>query len=234
MITKITCPSCQTLGQFAVDGGNFKGPYRCWKCRALFTLDMANSEVVSLTPLTEEEFQKIKAEQDAKKRGLRSPSAAQTAPKSEQTPAPQPPAHEENPIVWPRIPNKPPVENKEPELPKQTFSWPRVHNTEPDLTSSTDKPSTAQETTFPASGDRAQRPINGIILFQTITNLVDAEKLLNNEGCSVTRIAAPLDSPSGAKIVLRFHWSQYETVKRLLAQSGVEFLGIKPLPTHME
>ena len=42
MIAKIICPSCQTLGQFSVDGGNFKGPYRCWKCRTLYTLDMVS------------------------------------------------------------------------------------------------------------------------------------------------------------------------------------------------
>jgi len=69
MIAKIICPSCQTLGQFSVDGGNFKGPYRCWKCRTLYTLDMVNSAVVSLQPLTEEEFKEIKAKQEAEKKG---------------------------------------------------------------------------------------------------------------------------------------------------------------------
>jgi hypothetical protein len=69
MIAKIICPSCQTMGQFSVDGGNFKGPYRCWKCRALYTLDMVNSAVVSLQPLTDEEFKEIKAKQEAEKHG---------------------------------------------------------------------------------------------------------------------------------------------------------------------
>jgi len=69
MIAKIICPSCQTLGQFSVDGGNFKGPYRCWKCRTLYTLDMVNSAVVSLQPLTDEEFKEIKAKQEAEKHG---------------------------------------------------------------------------------------------------------------------------------------------------------------------
>ena len=75
MIAKIVCPSCQTLGQFSVDGGNFKGPYRCWKCRTLYILDMVNSAVVSLQPLTDEEFKEIKAKQEAENTAI--PAAAE-------------------------------------------------------------------------------------------------------------------------------------------------------------
>jgi len=36
----------------------FNGPYRCWKCKALFTLRIEGKEIKSLDPLSEEEFQK--------------------------------------------------------------------------------------------------------------------------------------------------------------------------------
>ena len=99
MIAKIICPSCQTMGQFSVDGGNFKGPYRCWKCRALYTLDMVNSAVVSLQPLTDEEFKEIKAKQEAEKKGHTSGGGiAHTTPQS-------PPEHAE-PVIWPKVENR--------------------------------------------------------------------------------------------------------------------------------
>ena len=149
MIAKIICPSCQTLGQFSVDGGNFKGPYRCWKCRTLYILDMVNSAVVSLQPLTDEEFKEIKAKQEAEKHGHTSgggmahptpqapPEHAEPViwPKVENrntgSAAPHidsqtPPAHEHNPVIWPKVPNKVVEENTAPEFPKQSFTWPKA------------------------------------------------------------------------------------------------------------
>lgn len=70
---------------------------------------------------------------------------------------------------------------------------------------------------------------NGIILFKTTAALVKAEKLLNNEGCTITRIPVPLDQHSDCAIGLRFPWSQYETVKSLLDRDGVETQGIRQL-----
>jgi len=37
---------------------DYIGPYRCWKCRALFTVEIKNDELVSYKPLTEEELKK--------------------------------------------------------------------------------------------------------------------------------------------------------------------------------
>ena len=222
MIAKITCPSCKTMGQFAVEGGNFKGPYRCWKCRTLYTLDMVNSEVVSLQPPTEEEFEKLKAEQEAEKRGHKGDVTSQTA---SQVPL----AHENNPVIWPKLSNKVIEENKQPEFPKQPFVWPKVQNSEPNLNTPNEKPSATPQTPFVLPGEKAQRKSNGVILFQTIAMLVEAEKLLNNEGCTITRITAPVDPPSGSNIARRFPWSQYETVKSLLDKAGVKTEGIKQI-----
>ena len=50
---------------------SYEGPYRCWKCRALFTIELKNDELIFCEPLSEEELQKqqeMKAIQDKLKR----------------------------------------------------------------------------------------------------------------------------------------------------------------------
>jgi len=67
MLVKIKCPACQTEGSLSLVESTYKGPYKCWKCRALFTISLEKDELISCDPLTEEEFQKqqeIKALQD--------------------------------------------------------------------------------------------------------------------------------------------------------------------------
>ncbi|MFC1972630.1 hypothetical protein ACFLVE_04430 [Chloroflexota bacterium] len=49
----------------------YQGPYRCWKCHALFTIELKDNKLTSWEPLSEEEFRKqqeIKAVQDKLKR----------------------------------------------------------------------------------------------------------------------------------------------------------------------
>ena len=68
---KIKCPVCQTDGSISLIEASYEGPYKCWKCRALFTIELKNNKLMSCEPLTEEEFQKqqeIKALQDKFKR----------------------------------------------------------------------------------------------------------------------------------------------------------------------
>ncbi len=244
MIAKIICPSCQTLGQFSVDGGNFKGPYRCWKCRTLYILDMVNSAVVSLQPLTDEEFKEIKAKQEAEKHGHT--SGGGTAHPTPQAPpehadpvewskvenrntgsaAPHidcqtPSAHEHNPVIWPQVPNKVGEENTAPAFPKQSFTWPKAQES--------GKPCETSQSPFVLPGEGTQKKSNGVILFQTVALLAEAEKVMNNEGCTITRITSPVDPPSGSNIALRFPWSQYETVKASLDKAGVKTQGIKQL-----
>ena len=252
MIAKIICPSCQTLGQFSVEGGNYKGPYRCWKCRTLYTLDMVNSEVISLQPLTEEEFTEIKANQEAQKRGHTSiggmaHTTPQTPPEhvepviwpkvenrntgsaAAHTDSQTPLAQENNPVIWPKVSNKVEEESTSHDFPKQSFIWPKVQRRESDLNAGSGKPSETSRTPFVLPGEKTSIKGNGVILFQTIAILAEAEKVLNNEGCSITRITSPVDAPSGSNIALRFPWSQYETVKSSLDKAGVKTQGIKQL-----
>jgi hypothetical protein len=213
---------------------------------------MANSEVISLQPLTEEEFTEIKAKQEAQKRGHTSGGGMahitpQTPPEhvepviwpkvenrntgsaAAHTDSQTPLAQENNPVIWPKVSNKVVEENTANEFPKQSFTWPKVQRRESDLNTESGKPSETSRTPFVLPGEKTQIKGNGVILFQTIAILAEAEKVLNNEGCSITRIASPVDAPSGSNIALRFPWSQYETVKSSLDKAGVRTQGIKQL-----
>jgi len=70
---------------------------------------------------------------------------------------------------------------------------------------------------------------NGIILFQSVTNLTKAEKLIAAEGCTTTRVPAPLNSRTGCTIGLRFPWSQEETIKSILEKGDAQFLEMRQL-----
>jgi len=56
MIVKIKCPKCDTEGSFSLLDSSYQGPYRCWKCTALFTIRMVDNELKSCEPLSQEEF----------------------------------------------------------------------------------------------------------------------------------------------------------------------------------
>ena len=56
MLVKIKCPACATEGTTSFVGNTYEGPYKCWKCKALFTIKLDNGEVQSCEPLSEEEL----------------------------------------------------------------------------------------------------------------------------------------------------------------------------------
>ena len=58
MMVKIKCPKCGTEGSLSLVESNYEGPYRCWKCRGLFTIKMESNEMKSFEPLSEDEFDK--------------------------------------------------------------------------------------------------------------------------------------------------------------------------------
>jgi len=71
MMLKIKCPECNTEGSISLVESNYDGPYRCWKCRGLFTIKIENDELKSWEPLSQEDFEKqqqLKAMQDKLKR----------------------------------------------------------------------------------------------------------------------------------------------------------------------
>ncbi len=71
MMLKIKCPKCNTEGSFSLVESSYHGLYRCWKCRAPFTIKIENNELKSCEPLSQEEFdkqQEMKALRDKFKR----------------------------------------------------------------------------------------------------------------------------------------------------------------------
>ena len=56
MIVKIRCHKCSTEGSVSLAESSYQGPYRCWKCRELFTIKMENSKLKSCEPLSQEDF----------------------------------------------------------------------------------------------------------------------------------------------------------------------------------
>jgi acetyl-CoA carboxylase beta subunit len=65
---EIKCPHCDAIGKMSLVQEIFEGPYRCWKCRSLFTIIIANKKLQSCEPLSEEEFAKWQEAQDILKR----------------------------------------------------------------------------------------------------------------------------------------------------------------------
>lgn len=69
---EIKCPKCETAGSFSLSQTSYQGPYRCWKCRELFTIEIENNELKSCEPLSQEEFarqQELDSLKDQFKRG---------------------------------------------------------------------------------------------------------------------------------------------------------------------
>jgi len=56
MILKIKCPECNTEGGFSLADPSYEGPYRCWKCKGLFTMKIEDNQLKSCEPLSQEEF----------------------------------------------------------------------------------------------------------------------------------------------------------------------------------
>ncbi len=56
VMVKIKCPKCETEGSLSLTQSSYRGPYKCWKCREFFTIEMVNNELKSCEPLSQEEF----------------------------------------------------------------------------------------------------------------------------------------------------------------------------------
>ena len=54
---EIECPECQSIGKMSLAQTLYEGPYRCWKCRSLYKIVLANDKLQSIEPITEEELE---------------------------------------------------------------------------------------------------------------------------------------------------------------------------------
>ncbi len=58
MLIKIKCPACATEGTTSFVETRYSGPYKCWKCKALFTVRIEDGELKACAPLSEEDYKK--------------------------------------------------------------------------------------------------------------------------------------------------------------------------------
>jgi len=72
MMITIKCPKCGTEGSLSLVEPTYEGPYRCWKCRELFSIKIEGNELKSCEPLSQEEFERIQ-EIEALKAKFRKP-----------------------------------------------------------------------------------------------------------------------------------------------------------------
>ena len=70
----IKCPSCAVDGTISFLEKDYEGPYRCWKCHALFSIRIEDRKLVSSQPLSEEELQKQQEADSLKSKFRRSSS----------------------------------------------------------------------------------------------------------------------------------------------------------------
>ncbi|MDD2472164.1 MAG: hypothetical protein PHT28_04530 [Dehalococcoidales bacterium] len=59
MLVTITCPECKAEGRFSVVDQVYDGPYKCWKCRELFYIELEGDNLKTCRLLGEEEFTKL-------------------------------------------------------------------------------------------------------------------------------------------------------------------------------
>jgi hypothetical protein len=75
MQVNIKCPACSSDSSFFIAKNVFQGPFRCWKCKALFTVKVRNGVLESCEPLAQEAFDKAKADQEARRKKAKEKTA---------------------------------------------------------------------------------------------------------------------------------------------------------------
>ena len=65
---KIKCPQCGGEGGMSLAQADFKGPYRCWQCRNLYTITIKGKELVEIEPLSQQELDAWQALQKLKRK----------------------------------------------------------------------------------------------------------------------------------------------------------------------
>ncbi|MBI2869012.1 MAG: hypothetical protein HYX96_04215 [Chloroflexi bacterium] len=68
MLFKIKCPACAEEGSFSLVDQGYTGPYRCWKCKALFEVTLAHGRLESARPMSAAELESLENAKKAKYR----------------------------------------------------------------------------------------------------------------------------------------------------------------------
>ena len=64
----IKCPQCGTEGSMSLAQTDYEGPYRCWKCRSLYTISIKGKELTGIKPLSQEDLDALQELQKLKRR----------------------------------------------------------------------------------------------------------------------------------------------------------------------
>lgn len=56
-MVKIKCTKCNSEGSISLTDPSYNGPFRCWKCRAVYMIKLTNNQLISCEPMTELEFE---------------------------------------------------------------------------------------------------------------------------------------------------------------------------------
>jgi hypothetical protein len=75
MQVNIKCPACNSDSSFFIVKDAFQGPFRCWKCKALFTVKVRNGNLEKCDLLSQEDFDKAKADKESKKKKAKEKTA---------------------------------------------------------------------------------------------------------------------------------------------------------------
>ena len=75
MQVTVKCPSCNSDSSFFIAKNIFQGPFRCWKCKSLYSLKVKNSEILTCEPLAQEVFDKTKADAEARRKKAKEKTA---------------------------------------------------------------------------------------------------------------------------------------------------------------
>jgi DNA-directed RNA polymerase subunit RPC12/RpoP len=59
MLMTIKCPKCGVEGKMSLIESHYKGPYKCWSCKAFFNIEMDNGAVTSCVPLSTEDYNRL-------------------------------------------------------------------------------------------------------------------------------------------------------------------------------
>jgi hypothetical protein len=60
---EIECPQCGEIGKISFIDKMYNDPYRCWKCRQTYIIEVEESVLKSITPMSAEDFEKWQEEQ---------------------------------------------------------------------------------------------------------------------------------------------------------------------------
>ncbi len=64
---EIRCPNCDSIGKISFSQRIYRGPYRCWKCRNIFALEVKNDILKSIKPISKDEFERWQEQQKTEK-----------------------------------------------------------------------------------------------------------------------------------------------------------------------